>query len=70
MKEIPHIARLCAELRDDALAAERPFLAHLLDMVIHECNSNENLPINKLILTADYYRSIIAKEEQRSHSNN
>lgn len=66
MKQVSHIARLCTELRNDALAAERPFLAHLLQMVIHECNANQDVPINRLILTADYYRSIIADAEQKA----
>lgn len=50
------IERICEGLKARAFDAGRPFLAHLLDMVVVESRTRRDLPIESLLAIAEDMR--------------
>lgn len=46
--ELKLIAQTCERLKTIAMAADRKFLCHLLDLTIDECHEKRVLPISNL----------------------
>lgn len=63
MDNLSHIERFCARLRLHALAHNRPFLAHLLEMVVLESRARPDLPISDL-------KDIATQMREHPRSNN